>query len=123
MILCDTNIFIEAYKNNKSIISELKEIGQENVATSQVTAAELVFGAFNKNELASIRSDLQKIVVIPVSNDISQRAFDLMVKYSLSHRLSLPDALIAATALNYDIPIYTLNMKDFKFITGLKLHK
>lgn len=123
MILCDTNIFIEAYKNNKSIISELKEIGQENVATSQITAAELVFGAFNKNELASIRSDLQKIVVIPVSNEISQRAFDLMVKYSLSHRLSLPDALIAATALNYDIPIYTLNKKDFKFITGLKLHK
>lgn len=123
MILCDTNIFIEAYKNNKSIISELKEIGQENVATSQITAAELVFGAFNKNELASIRSDLQKIVVIPVSNEISQRAFDLMVKYSLSHRLSLPDGLIAATALNYDIPIYTLNKKDFKFITGLKLHK
>ena len=41
----------------------------------------------------------------------------------LSYKLSVPDALIAATALSQDIPLYTLNLKDFQFIPGLILHK
>ena len=61
MILCDTNIFIEVYKNNSTIISVLEKIGQERIAASQVTSGELVFGALNKRELAAIHSDLQKI--------------------------------------------------------------
>lgn len=45
-----------------------------------------------------------------------------METYSLSHKLSLPDALIAATALSHDVKLYTLNIKDFRFISGLQLH-
>jgi hypothetical protein len=45
-----------------------------------------------------------------------------MEQYSLSHKLSLPDALIAATALVYDVPLYTMNLKDFRFIPKLKLY-
>ena len=45
-----------------------------------------------------------------------------MLLYSLSHKLSIPDALIAATALNYDIELYTYNIKDFRFIDGIKLY-
>jgi len=41
----------------------------------------------------------------------------------LSHKLSVPDALIAATALSNNTPLYTLNIKDFQFIPGLQLHK
>ena len=45
----------------------------------------------------------------------------LMETYSLSHTLSLPDALIAATALVHNIEIYTLNTKDFGFIPNLSI--
>jgi tRNA(fMet)-specific endonuclease VapC len=45
-----------------------------------------------------------------------------MGKYVLSQRLSLPDALIAATALRHDLSLYTLNLKDFKYIPGIKLY-
>lgn len=38
------------------------------------------------------------------------------------HKLALPDALIAATALEHDFNLLTLNWKDFRFITGLRLH-
>jgi len=123
MILCDTNIFIEVYKNNSTIISVLEKIGQERIAASQVTSGELVFGALNKRELAAIHSDLQKISIIPISTEISQLAFDLMLKFSLSHHLALPDALIAATAISFNLELYTLNLKDFKFIPGINLYK
>jgi predicted nucleic acid-binding protein len=46
-----------------------------------------------------------------------------METYSLSHKLSLPDALIAATALVHDLKLYTLDVKDFRFIAGLELHQ
>jgi predicted nucleic acid-binding protein len=41
---------------------------------------------------------------------------------ALSHKLSLPDGFIAATALAFEITLYTLNEKDFRFIDGLKLY-
>jgi len=45
-----------------------------------------------------------------------------MEEYSLSHRLSIPDALIASTAIVNDLELFTLNLKDFRFIKGLKLY-
>lgn len=45
-----------------------------------------------------------------------------METYALSHKLSLPDAFIAATALAHNMEIYTLNLKDFRYIQGLTLY-
>ncbi|WP_310379365.1 PIN domain-containing protein [Flavobacterium sp.] len=58
MILCDTNIFIEIYRGNETIIEIFKNIGQQNVAISDVSSAELLFGARNKKELQAIRNDI-----------------------------------------------------------------
>jgi len=44
-----------------------------------------------------------------------------MIAHSLSHRPYIGDMLIAATALCFNAPLFTLNTKDFKYIKGLKL--
>lgn len=121
MILCDTNIFIEIYRGNEAIIEIFKNIGQQNAAISDVSCAELLFGARNKKELQAIRNDIDCLIVLPIETSISVLSVNLVEKYSLSHKLSLPDALIAATAIFHNIPIYTLNTKDFKFIPKIKL--
>jgi len=46
-----------------------------------------------------------------------------MLKYTKSHGLAVPDALIAATAIVNNVKLYTLNVKDFKFIDELILYK
>jgi len=43
MVLCDTNIFIEIYKGNDLLIEIFKNIGQNNVAISDVTCTELLY--------------------------------------------------------------------------------
>ncbi len=48
IVLCDTDVMIEFYRGNPGIVTELKKIGQENIAISYITARELIFGAFNK---------------------------------------------------------------------------
>jgi len=123
MVLLDTNILIEVYRGNFEIINTVIKIGQQNIAISDVTKSELFFGARNKDELRIIKKDLTKLIGISITEDISNLAVQLVEKYCLSHKLSLPDALIAATALQNNIELYTLNVKDFKFIKGLKLVK
>jgi predicted nucleic acid-binding protein len=121
MILCDTNIFIEIYRNNLDIIQSVKSIGQHNIAVSDVTCAELLFGARNKKELQTIRKDLNKLTVLPINEGISTMAVQLIEKYALSHRLSMPDALIASTAIIHNFELYSLNLKDFKFLDQVVL--
>ncbi len=121
MILCDTNIFIEIYRDNNYIIETVKQIGQQNIAISDVSRAELFFGARNKTELYAIRKDMNSLVVLPIDITISEMAVNLVEHFSLSHKLSLPDALIAATCIHHKIELYTLNIKDFKFLEEIKL--
>jgi predicted nucleic acid-binding protein len=123
MILCDTNILIEFYKNNSQIVQELREIGQSQLAVSSVTQAELYFGALNKAELKKIKQHLSLLTQYPLDVSVSVLFLQLMESYSLSHKISLPDALIAATALVYNLELYTLNAKDFQFISNLKLYQ
>lgn len=123
VILCDTNIIIEFYKENFSIVKELRGIGQKNVAVSVITAGELLYGAFNKEELKQIKRDLEHLHLLQLNSPICECFMELMIEYTLSHNLSLPDGLIAATALIEDIPLYTLNKRDFKHIKGIELYQ
>lgn len=42
-------------------------------------------------------------------------------KYSSAYGLFLADALIASTALSYELVLVTYNTKHFRFIEGLKI--
>jgi tRNA(fMet)-specific endonuclease VapC len=53
---------------------------------------------------------------LPIQSSVSALAVELVEKYALSHKLSLPDALIASTAIIFNLELFTLNMKDFKFL-------
>jgi predicted nucleic acid-binding protein len=122
VILCDTNILIEFYRGRADVIETLGAIGVSNLAISVITMGELYFGARDKRELKKLRENLSLLQQIPINEEISKLHLELLEKYALSHRLSIPDALIGATALHYSIPLYTLNTKDFHYISGLKLY-
>ena len=48
MVLCDTNILIELYKANPTVIQSLQHIGLANIGISVITKAELFYGARDK---------------------------------------------------------------------------
>lgn len=123
MILCDTNILIEFYKNNPEIIAEFRSIGLNKLAISTISQAELYHGAINKIELQKIKKHLEMLQIFAVDVMVSNKFIELMETYSLSHKLCIPDALIAATALIHNLDLYTLNIKDFRFIKGLNFYE
>lgn len=53
---------------------------------------------------------------------ISTKAIELIEAYRLSHGLQIPDAIIAATSIVYQIPLHTYNLKDFDFIPEVALY-
>jgi tRNA(fMet)-specific endonuclease VapC len=81
------------------------------MAISVITCAELYFGARDKTELAKIQKQLKSLTQVELDSEISAIFFELMGKYVLSHHLSLPDALIASTALRHDAILYTFNSR------------
>jgi predicted nucleic acid-binding protein len=123
LVLCDTNILIELSKKNPLIIKELRDIGLSNIVISSITAGEFIFGALNKDDLVKIKKALNAVLLIQTTEAISIKALELLECYSLSHNLAVPDAFIAATAIILNLQIYTLNIKDFRYIDGLKLYE
>ncbi|MDL1957979.1 MAG: type II toxin-antitoxin system VapC family toxin [Deltaproteobacteria bacterium] len=123
MILCDTNVIIETLKGDEKTIKIIERIGLENIAISSVTVMELYFGALNKRELNKIKKYLKALNIAHFDNNVSELAVSMIESYNKSHGLQIPDAIIAATALSFEMKLFILNLKDFKYIDGLKLQK
>jgi predicted nucleic acid-binding protein len=101
----------------------LHKIGLPNISISSITAGEFIYGALNKSDLLKIKKAINAVRIINTTEAISIKALELLERYSLSHKLDVPDAFIAATSIVMDIQIYTLNLKDFKYIDGIRLYK
>ena len=122
MILCDTDIVIELFKNNPQVKQECQKIGINNLAISAVSTGELFRGALDKKELEKIKTHLQFYHLHTITQQVTETYLDLMDIYCLSHRCHVDDMLIAATALVHNCKLYTLNTKDFRFIKNIALY-
>jgi len=118
--LMDTDILIDATRGVEDAVAFLttQQVGA-GVHVSIISAMELVVGCRNKAELAQVKQFLQQVTVWPVSATASQTAYQLMESFFLGHGLLIPDALIAATALEYGLTLHTKNIRHFQMIPAL----
>jgi len=122
MTLVDTDVLIDAARGIPDALASLQTHGASGaLAVSVITEMELIVGCRNKAELQALRRFLSRYSVRPVTAAVSQQASGLVEQFALSHGLRIPDALIAATALDGGLPLLTKNQRDFRFIPGLVL--
>ena len=119
-IILDTNILIEILKGDHSIVSKVESLDAV-LSISSITVMELYYGAFNKQELFKLKKFVHLFEVIELNRKISKISSELIFEYAKSHNLAIPDSLIASTAIYENCSLYTLNVKDFRFIDGLTL--
>lgn len=119
--LCDTCILIDYLRGDESIRKILSRDRGEGLGMSVITHMELMVGAFNKQEINTIKKAFADFQTLDLSVSISQKGSMLIEQFSKSHGLLIPDALIAATALEYNLPLFTSNISDFRFIPGINL--
>jgi predicted nucleic acid-binding protein len=123
LILCDTNILISWFRGDLETLSRLEKIGLENILIPSVTLMELLQGIRNKPESLQLKKKLKAYNIIHFNEITSKLSIELIERYKLSHGLLIPDAIIAATAITFNLKLFTYNLKDFKFIPGIQLYK
>lgn len=116
--LCDTTVFV-AYLRGDVRISEY--VNKEQRTCSAVTAAELLQGVENKRDQHTVEKLLSRVTILPLAPAISDHMLTLIGTFHLSHRLAIPDALIAATAIEHNLTLVTHNTKRFSFIPKLSV--
>ena len=61
LVMCDTNIFIHWFRDDKQTIKKLAKIGVENIVISSIIKMELLIGSEKKDELIAIKKKLKNI--------------------------------------------------------------
>lgn len=112
-LLCDTNVLIYLLNGNTTVAEFLDH---KNIFISFITELELYGKRMNPPQLSIIKSLIDNCIVIDLIQPIKNIVIELRQKYTIK----LPDAIIAATAIYYDVPLVTFDV-GFKSIDELKL--
>ena len=72
---------------------------------------------------AHAQKHLAPFAVLPVDERVWDTAAEIFRELRRAgFRIGLPDTLIAATALDYGLPVDTDNTEHFRRVRGLKIH-
>ena len=115
--LIDSNPIIDFFNNSLpkggvDLISDIEPV------ISIITQIEI----FSKKglldrEISELKDFLKIATIYDVNQAIAVKIIDIKVNYNIK----LPDAIIAATALHFDLKLITRNTSDFNKIKGLEV--
>ncbi|UWY26686.1 PIN domain-containing protein [Flavobacterium sp. TR2] len=122
--LLDTSICVFFLRGKLNLDKIIKEVGLENCYISEITVAELRFGAENSDDpLKSNKAVdifLKGLTILPIFGSIKRYAIE---KVRL-RRIGKPindefDLLIGVTAVENQLTLVTDNTNDFKLLEGI----
>ena len=124
--LLDTNTCIFFLKGKLNLDEVIKDKGLENCFISEITVAELRFGAENSENPAksnkAVDSFISGIAIIPIFGSIKRYAKEKVRLRKLGTPINDEfDLLIGVTAVENKLTLVTDNSKHFTSIAGLKI--
>ena len=115
-MLVDSNILIYAAQPAHAHLRQF--IAEQAPAVSAVSYVEVLgYHQLDDEERQYLEAFFRLAQVLP----LSQAVLDQAVTLRQQRKLSLGDALVAGTALVYDLTLVTRNVEDFQWIQGLLL--
>jgi predicted nucleic acid-binding protein len=117
LILCDTNILIGLIRQREEIVERFASVvsatgGWDRLCISIITYGEILPNA-TKRERRRTLQFLNSFRILELDRRISNLLREIFNE-TYYHERMMADALIAATAITYDMPLWTLNKKDFQ---------
>ncbi|MGV8092647.1 MAG: type II toxin-antitoxin system VapC family toxin [Mangrovibacterium sp.] len=115
MNLIDSNIIIYSYSENYQYLREI--IVGEGAYVSEISRVE-VLGYHNLSPEEEIY--FQDVFTLLPSILPTPNIFNKAIELRRAYNMKLADSIIAATALEHQMNIYTRNLSDFEKTDGLK---
>lgn len=123
--LLDTNICIHLFRGKFNLIEKFQEINLADCAISEITLAELIFGAENspnpKKNYKIIDDFTQQLKILPIFNSIQTYAKEKVRLRKTGIMISDFDLLIGSTAVANDLIMIKENVKEFERISGIEI--
>ncbi len=123
--LLDTNICIFYLKGRFDLDTKVRNVGVENCFISEITVAELKFGAENSEHVERNRSVVTNLLsvfqVIPVFGSLDVYAKEKARLRKRGDLIDDFDLLIGATAIANELIMVTNNTKHFVRMDGMIL--
>lgn len=110
--LVDTDVWIDFLRGTTQAVAFVSKLPNE-VAISSISVAELYAGVRDGAETQTLSDLLDTLEVIDLNRDIAQAGGLIRREHGKAHSVGLNDALIAATAVNRNACLYTLNLKHY----------
>ncbi|MDP2630964.1 MAG: type II toxin-antitoxin system VapC family toxin [Candidatus Uhrbacteria bacterium] len=115
-VLLDTNILLLHLSEN--ILYSAPSDAEFFI--SAITVAEAFrYPGLGSDDLESLQDLISVMTVVSVDRSIALRAGEL----GRTRKTRVPDLLIAATALEWNLPLITKNLRDFRNIPDLSVHE
>lgn len=123
--LLDTNICIHLFRGKFNLIEKFQEINLNDCAISEITFAELIFGAENspnpKKNYKIIDKFSKQIKILPIFNSIQIYGKEKVRLRKKGIMISDFDLLIGSTAIANKLIMVTENVKEFNRISGIEI--
>ena len=123
--LLDSNICIYFLKGLYELHNKIEQVGIENCFISEITVAELKFGAENSSNPTRNRETidkfLSKFTILPIITSLDIYAKEKTRLRKKGKPLDDFDLLIGATAVSNNLTLVTKNISDFDRLDMIKI--
>ncbi len=123
--LLDTNTIIYFLNGKFSIRDKIKEAGLNNCAVSEISVAELFYGAEKSNfpdkNKKTINDFIEEITIVPMFDAIQIYGKEKARLSKAGKLISDLDLLIGSTAIANDMIMVTKNTSEFARLEGIKI--
>jgi predicted nucleic acid-binding protein len=117
--LVDTGVFIHWFRGDHNAQRFFRD-PERTIYYAKVTRKELLREPIRASEATRIRAFLDRFRLVSPDDQIAARFSQLLQKYAYV-RAHPPDALIAATAWDKNLPLLTTNARHFTPIDEIKV--
>ncbi len=115
-MLLDSNIIIYSFLPEFQVLQET--LKNNEICCSVISCLEtLGYHKLSKDEQHYLQLFFEAITVLPITQPI----IDTAIVLRQQRKMSLGDALVAATAFEHHQTLLTRNVKDFEKVEGLKV--
>ena len=121
--LIDTDICISFLKGKHGIKEKVKEVGIENCYISEITIAELTYGAYKSTNFEKHILEVKKMEIlfeiIPIYGSINKYGEERVRLQKTGNLIPDFDLLIGTTAVTNNLVMVTNNEKHLSRISGI----